>query len=143
MHLYPHSQLIHPPLHQRIPLDVPQRIIRRGAEAPIVIEKLAAFAQGGAVVADDFEERVGVPSEAGGGGGAGVVEGFLGAQDDAGEEVEVLGEVADFGAEGVVVCACFGEDAVSEGGIVRLECVRLQEAMGEETAHATIDGDGC
>lgn len=37
------------------------------------------------------------------------MEGPIGAADNAREEVEVLGEVADFGAERVIVYACGGK----------------------------------
>ena len=72
-----------------------------------------ALAQRGPEVADDVDERCGVPSYLARVAHAMALEGLLGLVDDRGEDVEVLGEVAEFGAEGGVLGAC--GSAVSAG----------------------------
>lgn len=86
-------------LHEHVPLNVAQRVVRRVAVALVVVEELAALAQGGAEVADDVQQRRRVPAYLGRVPDAVVPERLPRLDDDAGEDVEVLGEVAELGAE--------------------------------------------
>lgn len=114
MHLYPRPQPVDGRLNQHVPLDAPQRVIAPVAVPLVVPQQLVTLAEGGLEVADDVDQRRGVPSYLARVADAVALEGLLGLVDDGGEDVEVLGEVAELGAEGGILGACVG--AVSAGG---------------------------
>lgn len=86
-------------LDEHVPLDVAQRVIRGRAVALVVLEQLVAFAQRGPEVTDDVEQRVGIPPNLTRVPDAVLPEGLLRAGDNAGEDLEVVGEVAELVAE--------------------------------------------
>lgn len=121
VHLYPGPQPVDGRLHQHVPLDAPERVVAAVAVPLVVPQQLVALADGGLEVADDVDQRRGVPSYLARVAYVVALEGLLRLVDDGGEDVEVLGEVAEFGAEGGVLGACAG--AVSAAGIVGIDAV--------------------
>lgn len=120
VHLYPGPQPVDGRLHQHIPLDAADGVVAPVAVPLVVPQQLVALAEGGLEVADDVDERSGVPSYLARVAHAVALEGVLRLVDDGGEDVEVLREVAEFGPEGGVLGACAG--AVS-AGIVETDAV--------------------
>lgn len=86
-------------LDDDVPLNVAQRAIGRRVVPPVALEEVGALVDRGVEVADDVEQRVGVPSHLTRAVDAVGLERLLRLGDDAREEAEALGEVADFGAE--------------------------------------------